>query len=56
MALRTRAQCEAEITAAYHAYREAFDSGDQFGADAEELVMNELVEEYGRIPQQRQPS
>lgn len=53
--MRTRSQCEQEITAAYHAYREAFDSGDQLGADAEELVMNELVEEYGRLPLQRRP-
>jgi hypothetical protein len=54
--MRSRTDCEAEILAAYHAYREAEEAGDQAGADLEEIVMNELVEEYGRLPLQRRPT
>jgi hypothetical protein len=51
--MRSRTQCEAEILQAYHAYHEAVDQGDQLGADTEELVINQLLDEYSSIPLQR---
>lgn len=53
--MRSRTECEAEITAAYEAFRQAEDAGDQLGADAQELRMNALVEEYGHLPLQCRP-
>lgn len=54
--MKSRQQCEAEITAALAGYREAEEAGDNTGAEAERLVMDELIEELEHLPQQRRPS
>jgi hypothetical protein len=51
--VRTRAQCEAEITAALASYRSACDSGDETGAEYERIVMDELLDELPHLPQPR---
>jgi hypothetical protein len=53
--MRTRQDCEAEITAALATYRLATEVGDNLGADYERAAMDELLEELGRMPQQRKP-
>jgi predicted amino acid-binding ACT domain protein len=50
--MRTRTQCELEITSALAAYRQAIDTGDTIGADLEQTVMDELLTLYALIPQQ----
>jgi len=51
--MRTRPQCELEITAARLAYLEAVHDGDDTAADIEALVIDELLAEYLRLPKQR---
>jgi hypothetical protein len=51
--VRTREDCEAEITAALATFRLAAEIGDDKGAEVEEAHMNALIEEYDHIPQQR---
>lgn len=51
--LRTREQCEAEITAARLAYLEAVHDGDDTAADIEALVIDELLAEWLTIPLQQ---